>query len=139
MAERRTQRERTAEEQGLEPWFAAARAEVADPPLALLSAILADAASVGAAREVAVPPAREVPAEVVPLPQAGGGWRFDLVGGWKGLAGLAACAAVGFWIGMVGEVTVEDGAVWSGARAVAADSAPDDPVGAFFDLASAEG
>ena len=57
------------------------------------------------------------------------------------MTALAACVAVGFWIGLAGRVTIEDGAVWAGTRAVAADadSAPDDPVVAFFDLASVEG
>lgn len=114
-----------AEARALEAWFAAARAEPAEPPLALMSAILGDAAIVTAERRPA-PPRRK--------PAVLGG-----IGGWKGLTALAACAAVGFWIGIAGQVTIENGAVWSGAGTVASDATPDDPVGAFFDLASAEG
>lgn len=116
----------------LEPWFAAAREAPADPPLALLSAILGDAAAVSAERQGTVAARR---------PAGGPAERrvFDVVGGWKGLGALAACAAIGFWMGLAGQVTIEDGAVWSGSRAVAADTSPDDPVGAFFDLAMAEG
>ena len=146
----------TAEERLLAPWFAAARAEAADPPLTLLSAILADAAEIrseirgeiggeigsdtggeiGAAREPAAAPAAVLAAPARPRRR----W-LQGVGGWKGMTALAACAAVGFWIGLAGRVTIEDGAVWAGTRAVAADadSAPDDPVVAFFDLASVEG
>jgi len=125
----------TAEERLLAPWFAAARAEAADPPLALLSAIIADAGAIGAMRTAAITPA--------PVPATPGPRRRWLqgVGGWKGLTALAACAAVGFWIGIAGRVTIEDGAVWAGTRTVAAnaEAAPDDPVVAFFDLASVEG
>lgn len=120
-----------AEARALEPWFAAARAESAEPPLALYSAILGDAAAVAAERR---PP---LPRREQPVAHGGGG--ISGIGGWKGLTALAACAAVGFWIGIAGQVTIENGAVWSGAKTLASDATPDDPVGAFFDLASAEG
>lgn len=122
----------------LDPWFAAARSETPEPPLALMSAILGDAAAVSAER-VAMPVetvAETDAAETVPLRRRR---RFDGIGGWKGLAALAACAAMGFWAGIAGQVTVEDGALWTGQPAVAAETVPDDPVGAFFDLASVEG
>lgn len=143
----------------LEPWFAAVRDEPAEPPLSLLSAILADAGAVDDARQaeehmapeaapdrdansgpkptgvtaVASPEAARVP------PQAGEAGRFNLVRAGKALAALAACAALGFWIGLAGQVTIEDGTVWSGPQSAAAESVPEDPVGAFFDLASVEG
>lgn len=150
MAERRDEAPAAPEERTLEPWFAAARAERAEPSLGLLTAILADAGAVGAERAAGggVQPGaalRPAVAEgALPARREGSavhGRRrgLDGLGGWKGLAALAACAAAGFWIGIAGQVTIEDGTVWSGARAVAADTAPDDPVGAFFDLASAEG
>lgn len=114
-----------AEARALESWFAAARAEPAGPPLALFSAILGDAAAVTAERRPPLPRRKQA--------VLGG------IGGWKGLTGLAACAAVGFWIGIAGQVTIENGTVWSGAGTVTSEAMPDDPVGAFFDLASAEG
>jgi hypothetical protein len=60
------------------------------------------------------------------------------------LTALAACAAIGFWIGIAGRVTIEDGAVWAGSPTAAmdatdADTGLEDPVVAFFDLASVEG
>lgn len=134
----------TPETEVLEPWFAAARAEREDAPLALLSAILADAGAVsggrmsGAGTMTKVHRHRRKALPAAPR-QVGTARPLDRLGGWKGLAALAACAALGLWVGMDGRVTIEDGTVWKGARAVAADSAPDDPVGAFFDLASAEG
>lgn len=137
----------TADERLLTPWFAAARAEAADPPLALLSAILADAGEIGAARTAAVArePEPEPAPEPVAVPAAAPSrpkrrW-LQGVGGWKGLTALAACAAIGFWIGIAGRVTIEDGAVWAGSptAAVDAESGLDDPVVAFFDLASVEG
>ena len=163
----------TADERLLAPWFAAARAEAADPPLALLSAILADAGEIGAARaagpEAAPAPIAPVaaPAAVaraavtpgaapVPIapeaasaavraaPRRSGRRWLQGVGGWKGLTALAACAAIGFWIGIAGRVTIEDGAVWAGSPTAAmdatdADTGLEDPVVAFFDLASVEG
>lgn len=134
MAERRDKDLPTADERMLEPWFAAAREEPADPPLALLSAILADAASVSAERQ-------ETTLDRRPTDRGEAVDRrvFDIVGGWKGLGALAACAAVGFWMGLAGQVTIENGTVWSGSSSVAADATPDDPVGAFYDLAMAEG
>jgi hypothetical protein len=134
MAEGQQERPTATDEAMLDPWFAAVRAEPAEPPLALLSAIVGDAAAVSLERRTA--------AAVLPPPtppQAIGRPVADVVGGWKGLTALAACAATGFWIGIAGQVTVEDGRVWSGQGTVAAEASPDDPVGAFFDLAAAEG
>lgn len=168
MAERKHPRGVTPEERQLEPWFAAVRGEPAEPPLALLSAILADAAAVDDARNAAPPGTAGTPAVVaavkpvamesvaletvavepalvaapsIPsaLPSAPAEEDGHRTRAWKAFAALAACAALGFWIGLAGQVTIEDGAVWSGVRSAAAEDAPDDPVGAFFDLASLEG
>lgn len=141
MAERREPFEGTREELILDPWFAALRAEPAEPPLALLSAILADAAVVDEARNAVHEPTAVVAEATTPapLPAADADEPRRRLSGWKAAVALAACAALGFWIGIDGRVTVEDGSVWTGTRAAAADSMPDDPVGAFFDLASAEG
>ena len=133
-----------AAETALEPFFAAARA--ADraggrgPTTALLSAILADAAAVASERRAA-----EAPAAV----RRRGGYLRTL-GGWPGLTALAACAALGFWLGIAGEVTIDTGqsawsSSWSGPWS--SDGAGDDTaagdgadqLGAFYDLASAEG
>ncbi|MFT3972630.1 MAG: hypothetical protein QM699_04035 [Amaricoccus sp.] len=142
MADSRNPGETSPDETSLEPWFAAARAERTDPPLALLAAILDDAVAVGAGRAPMAPvlvaePEPDVAAVIALEPDAPRRRLGAL--GWKAMTALAACALLGFWIGIAGRVTIEDGAVWSGARAVAADTVPDDPVGAFFDLASAEG
>ncbi len=122
----------------LEPFFAAARAEVDAPPLALFSAILADAGRVSAERSAHAP--EPTGGDAPPAERRG---RFELVGGWRGLASLAACAVLGFWIGIAGNVTIEDGKVWAGsstasADALVADSGTGDPVDAFFDLAATE-
>ncbi len=119
---------RDAAEAALEPFFAAARATEPPPSLALLSAILADAADAGAARLPAPRPARR------------SAWRrlrglAEPLGGWRGLAALGACAAIGFWVGVAGGVSIEGGSVWTGSTPAEASA---DPVGAFFDLASAE-
>jgi hypothetical protein len=71
-------RERRAEE-ALEPFFAAARARESAPPVPLLHAILKDAAEADRPRARM----RRLRAAVAP------------VGGWPGLAALAACAAPG--------------------------------------------
>lgn len=139
MAEWRESGGPAEEERTLDPWFAAARSETPEPPLALLSAILGDAAEVSAERVVV--PAEDAAAEMVaakPVPLRRQR-RFDGIGGWKGLAALAACAAMGFWAGIAGQVTVEDGALWTGHASAVAETVPEDPVGAFFDLASVEG
>ena len=58
------------------------------------------------------------------------------IGGWRGLAALAACAALGFWLGIAGEVTLDGGTAWNGLDSAESTA---DQVGAFFDLASTEG
>jgi hypothetical protein len=109
-----------ADEAALRPFFAAARA--AEPPVRtdFLTAILADAAAV---RRTAPPP----PAAAAPR-------RLAAIGGWRGLAALAASAAVGFWLGTTGALPVDEGAMAE--TAAVAESAG--PVADFFDLAAAE-
>jgi ferric-dicitrate binding protein FerR (iron transport regulator) len=108
----------------LEAFFAAARAENPAPRTALLSAILADAAEVQAAR---------APRASLPVPpQRPAGWRFGrLFAPLGGVAALAACAALGFWIGLAGSLTL-DGAT------LTAGETPAYGVDAFFDYASLE-
>ena len=121
-----------ADEAALERFFAAARADRPEPPLRLLNAVLADAAEVAAARQA--PQAPAVPARPW--------WRhprlLEPIAGWRGLATLGACAVFGFWVGIAGGITVDDGTVWAGTATVASDEAATDPVGEFFDLASVE-
>jgi hypothetical protein len=112
-------------EAALAPFLAAARAEDAPPRVALLNAILADAAAVSAERQPA--PAVARPGRRFRLPAL-----LEPIGGWRGVAALGLCAALGFWLG-VSEVTIEGTTVWAGT----ADTT--DPVAAFFDLAAAEG
>jgi hypothetical protein len=118
---------RDADEAALDTFFAAARAEEHPPRTALLSAILADAAEVHASRHAAPDPA----------PRRSG-WRlaslFEPLGGWRALAALGACAAVGFWLGIAGNLTVDGATVIAG---TASESAADG-VDAFFDYASLE-
>jgi hypothetical protein len=104
----------------LAPFFAAARTAPPEPALVLRSAILADAAE-------AVPPSAPTPTRRRALAPAFGFWR--------GAAALAACALLGFWLGLAGSVTI-DGATLQAGTAVAADSA--DPIETFFDLAAME-
>jgi hypothetical protein len=109
-----------ADEAELRPFFAAARA--AEPPVRtdFLTAILADAAAVRAApRPRAAAPSRR---------------RLEAIGGRRGIAALAASAAVGFWLGTSGALPVDEGAMAE--TAAVADSAG--PVADFFDLAAAE-
>ena len=115
-----------ADEAALEAFLTAARAEAPAPRTALLSAILADAAEVHAAREAAPAPWPPLPARRV---------RFLApIGGWRGLAALGACAALGFWLGLAGNLTL-DGATLT--TAATSESAADG-VDAFFDFASLE-
>lgn len=71
------------EDAGLEPFFEAARAHPPAPSAALMAAVLI-------AAEVAQPAPRRVP----PMARL-----RDALGGWPALAGLAAAAAAGVWIG----------------------------------------
>jgi hypothetical protein len=106
----------------LAAFFAAARADEPAPRLALLNAVLADAAAASAARARAAPERR----------RRWGGLSAVLapIGGWRGATALATCVAIGFGAGLLGGDDV-GAAVWGDTEA--------DPVGAFFDLVSAEG
>ena len=121
--------EAATDEAFLARWFAAARDDDPAPPPALLNAILADAADVAAARADAVaPPARR-------------GWRRPAflapIGGWGGLATLGACAVLGFWLGIAGNLALDGTSLTTSAATLASD---DDAGGvdAFFDYASLE-
>lgn len=111
----------------LAPFFAEARARELGPTTALLSAILADAGAVAAERR----------APALPMPSG----RFRRLGGWRGLVALAACAVLGFWIGIAGNVPIEAGTNASASydSDASSDSGADDQLGAFYDLASLEG
>ena len=118
----------------LAPFFAAARATAPEPPLDLLSAILADAAEAGAPHPI---PARG-PATARPDRPRRRSLAATL-GGWRGATALAACAALGFWLGIAGSVTVDGGMLRSDAASYASASAYGaDPVETFLDLASLE-
>ena len=118
---------RSDDEAALEAFFAAARAEADAPRTALLSAILADAAEVHAARNApapAAPPRRTVRGIRLLAP----------IGGWRGLAALGACAALGFWLGLAGNLSLDGTTLTAGAASPSAA----DGVDAFFDYASLE-
>jgi hypothetical protein len=106
----------TQDDETLEAFFAAAGREEVAPSPALIAAVLADAAAVTSAREAHR------------SRRAAARWR-----GWvPATAALAASALLGFWIGVAGE-----GAQVSLFAETTAGEA-EDPVGGFFDLASAE-
>ncbi|MFO1141133.1 MAG: hypothetical protein U1E59_01885 [Amaricoccus sp.] len=112
----------------LAPFFAEARAGDPGPTTALLSAILADAGAVSAERRAPASPAPR-----------------GRLGGWRGLAALAACAVLGFWIGIAGNLPIEAGTTSSASYdgEASSDAGSDggavDQLGAFYDLASLEG
>ncbi|MBI1416273.1 MAG: hypothetical protein GC146_03535 [Limimaricola sp.] len=83
--------ERDIEDDFLDDIFAAARRTEAQPSAALMGRIIADAATVSAAR--AVPAARVAPPR--------GLWALlaAVIGGWPTLGGLVAATMAGFWIG----------------------------------------
>ena len=119
---RKADKATTADEAALAPFFLAARAGAPEPPLPLLTAILADAAEARSPAPAAPAPVRR-------------GRLAPAFGVWRGAAALAACALLGFWLGLAGGVTV-DGATL---RAVAASAADDgDPIETFLDLAAME-
>jgi hypothetical protein len=121
------------EEGDLAIFFDAARAAEPGPSMAFLNAVLADAASVAAARAASV--------QAVPARRRGrrldlAGWLRPL-GGWVGATALAGCAALGFVAGALG----------TGAGLAEPFLAPEaasldlasESVTLFFDLGAAEG
>jgi len=105
----------------LAPYFDAARMRTQDPSVALLSAIIADAAAVQAARN--------------PPPPA---WRRLLDPArrtWPASAALAACALLGFWVGVAGTVSIDP---TSFATTLSDGSTDADPVATFLELAAME-
>ena len=132
MVEKHGRSHSEADAAALEPFFAAARAADRGATTALLSAIIADAAEGTAERRAAA-------AAAPPPARRRGGGTLRAIGGWRGLTALAACAALGFWLGIAGEVSIDTGQTsWSSYDATA-DGGADDQVGAFYDLASVEG
>ena len=120
----------------LDSFFAAARADTPAPRAALLSAILADAAEMHAAR-AAAPPAARIPP---PFHSRLAG-LLSPIGGWRGLGALGACAGLGFWLGAAGHLTLDGAALTAGISAGAADGTTDstvEGVDAFFDYAFLE-
>lgn len=101
------------DEAALAPYFAAARQAPPEPPLALLSAILADAGAVGAAPAPVPAPARH-PARR-----------------WGGASALAASALLGFWVGLSGSFSLDGTTLQAG-------TAGDDSVLALLDLDAEE-
>ncbi|WP_205910832.1 hypothetical protein [Paroceanicella profunda] len=87
----------------LDALFAEARRAEPGPSEAFYARILADAAEVAAAR--AAPPRPVAAAAPGPdlLARIAG-----LFGGWRAVAGLAACAALGFWVGFAGPDSLTD-------------------------------
>jgi hypothetical protein len=113
--------------EALAPFFAAARAEAPEPSVALLSAILADAAEAGSARR--------------PPPPARVRWRDAVapaLGGWRGATALAACALVGFWLGLAGGITIDGTTLAAGTALAAADDGADPVETLLVDLAAVE-
>lgn len=83
-------------EPGLETFFAAARAETAQPSDALMARILADAeAEIGLPRVGA-------PAAARPEAARAGFWATlgAAIGGWPALAGMATATVAGIWLGV---------------------------------------
>jgi hypothetical protein len=84
---------------GLDAYFAAARARTPEPPVALLDAVLADAADALTDRReetrLGVLPART---------RLSDGLRgmLTVLGGWKAATAMALCAAIGFGVGVSG-------------------------------------
>jgi hypothetical protein len=114
---------RPDQDDALEPFFAAARAAGEGPRTALLSAILADAAEMHAARTAPAPAAPRRPARGVRL--------LAPIGGWRALAALGACAALGVWLGLAGNLALDGATLTAGASAA-------DGLDAFFDYAALE-
>ena len=120
----------TDDEAALAPFFAAARAAPPDPSTSLLSAILADAAEAVAAPKPTAParaPVRLRLRDAV----------APALGGWRGATALAACAALGFWLGIAGGISIDGTTLQAGTALVAADDGAD-PVESLFDLAAVE-
>lgn len=117
------------DEATLAPFFAAARLGEPAPPRDLITAILADAGEVSAARATA-PPVAAARAAARP-PRRG---LLASLGGWRVATALAAASVFGFWVGLTGTVDVSSRVGWT----AAADETGGDPVTEFFDLASAE-
>ena len=67
-------------------------------------------------------------------------WRgvvAPALGGWRGATALAACAALGFWLGLAGGVTLDGTTLQAGTTLATADDGAD-PVEALFELAAVE-
>jgi hypothetical protein len=109
------------EEQTLAAYLAAGRADEAPPSDALMAAILADGLAAMPPHPVARPLRRPA--------------ARHLSDRWSAAVALAAAAAVGFWIGLAGQLEVIDPTAWTGVGLTEAEA---DPVAGFFDLAAVE-
>lgn len=121
------------EEAALDALFAQARAETPPPSIALLSAILADAGEIDAARRAEAEAFRPVAARKNRWFAA----ILEPLGGWRGLTVLGTCAVLGLWVGMT-DLTGYYGLA-SPTTVAASDDGSADQVDAFYNLASVEG
>lgn len=137
MAKGEEGRPMTGDEAALAPFFRAARAEEVILPPALMANILADAAAVTAERRPALPARQPAAAR----------WTvrrlFAPIGGWAGATVLGVSAALGFWIGVAGSVSIDSSGTvqaessWAAdwEQVAAGDDAALDPVTSFYDYA----
>lgn len=118
----------------LEAFFAAARKEAPVTRLELMNTILADAAGVSAQRAAAAPE----DSRAAPKPQDLGARLAGLfagLGGWRVVAALILCAAIGFSAGLSGSVSLSND---YGLYTASYDDTTTS-VTALYDLALAEG
>jgi hypothetical protein len=126
---------------GLEGFFAAARATAIDPSADFLARVLADAEAEAAQRAPQAAPLRTAPAGA---PRQGLWATLGAgLGGWGGIGGMATAAVAGVWIGVsglgsLGTVgTTLNGSLWSTATAAeqlgSVQLLPDDDILAWAD------
>jgi len=88
----------TRSDENLEDFFSAAKTVQVMPDTALMARILQDAAVVQA--EIQAPQ---------PMPETSLWADFvEMLGGWRGVSGLTACACAGLWFGFATPQTVSD-------------------------------
>lgn len=91
------------DDEALEDFFKAGRADAPDLGPDLMARILADAA---AQQPAPVPAAGTL--QGTPRGRGGFGWFADLIGGWPAMGGLAAATVAGVWIGAAPPAALED-------------------------------
>ncbi|MCB2115096.1 MAG: dihydroorotate dehydrogenase [Rhodobacteraceae bacterium] len=108
---------RDEDERELEGLFRAARALSPAPSGALMARVLADAE---AARPRPAPDPTPVSGVAAPS------WIAQLLGGWRGLGGLATAGAAGLWIGYAGlaDTALMQGGLIDAEAAVTVDLMP---------------